>query len=423
MSLPGRPTEGIPVSAERATPTQPLVGIRVLELGHIVAGPTAGQILADLGADVLKVESVDGGDQARRMPGATATLFHFFNRNKRSIALDLKHPAGREAFLKLAAGCDVIVDNFAFGAVENLRIGYEVVSATNPSLVWLAIKGFLPGPFERRPMLDELAQMMGGLAFMTGPAGKPMRAGASVIDVGAASYGALGVFAALRQRDATGRGQRIVAGLYETSVYWVGQWMAVAQGMGAPSIPIPEIQQGTRMGWGVYQLFDTADGAQVFIGITSDGHWKKFCAAFEQPGWLADPRFVDNAARVASRHELAVLVAGVVRELTSAVVQQRLDLAGVPFAPLQRPDQLAGDIHLLGSGQLLETPLGDGRTALLPKLPIRGSAFEMPLRRPAPSLGEQTREVLRELGYADADIQALIDRGTALDGASGEKNA
>ena len=206
----------------------PLAGLRVLELGHIVAGPAAGQILADMGADVIKVESVDGGDQVRQMPGAMAAMFHFLNRNKRSVALDLKGE-GASIFLKMAADADVIIDNYSYGAVDRLGLGYEVVSQTNPGLVWLSIKGFLPGPSESQPMLDELAQMAGGLAFMTGTEQKPMRAGASIIDIGAAAYGIIAVLAALRQRDTTGQGQHIVAGLYETSVYYVAQWMATAQ--------------------------------------------------------------------------------------------------------------------------------------------------------------------------------------------------
>lgn len=399
----------------------PLAGLRVLELGHIVAGPTAGQILADLGADVLKVESVDGGDQMRRMPPAGAAAFHFFNRNKRSIALDLRG-GGKEAFLRLAGQADIILDNFAFGAVEKLGIDHDVVARENPRVIWLAIKGFLPGPAERRPMLDELAQMMGGLAFMTGPAGQPMRAGASVIDVGAATYGVLGVLAALRQRDATGRGQRITAGLFETSVFWVGQWMASSQQQQKPSVPMAEIRQGSRMGWGVYQLFRTRDDDQVFIGITSDAHWSRFCKAFERPDLLADPRFKDNTARVVAHQELAQIIGAMVDALDSSVVQARLEAAGVPFAPLRRPDQLVNEPQLTESGHLLETPVDGERSSWLPKLPLHSDAFAFGLRRLAPRLGEQTVEALQEAGYTQAEIRAMIDSGAVLDGSATGKH-
>src|SRR6478735_1024302 len=208
-----------------STNSLPLQGLRVLELGHIVAGPTASLILADLGADVIKVENPDGGDQARRMPGA-GSGYYFFNRNKRSVAVDLKSSAGKTLFVELIRTADVCLDNYAPGALDRLGLGFDVLSKENPKLVYMAIKGFLPGPYEKRPSLDELAQMMGGLAFMTGPPGRPMRAGASIIDIGAATYGVIGILAALYQRAETGLGQHITAGLFETTVFWVGQWMA-----------------------------------------------------------------------------------------------------------------------------------------------------------------------------------------------------
>ena len=228
----------------------PLADLRVLELGHIIAGPSAGLLLADLGADVIKIEKPAEGDQTRGMPAGNWANFHFFNRNKRSVAIDLKGSTeGRELFVRLAQGSDVVIDNFAYGAVEGMGLGYEVLSKANPRIIYMALKGFLPGPSEARPFLDELAQMAGGLAFMTGPRGKPMRAGASVVDVGAAAYGIIAVLAALHQREQTGVGQKITSGLYETSVYWVGQWLANHAATGEPSVPMPEMRQGTRMGW------------------------------------------------------------------------------------------------------------------------------------------------------------------------------
>ena len=388
----------------------PLAGLRVLELGHIVAGPTASLILADLGADVIKVENPDGGDQARRMPGA-GSGYYYFNRNKRSVALDLKSPRGKAAFLALVRRADICLDNYAPGALDRLGLGYATLAAANPRLVHMAIKGFLPGPYEHRPSLDELAQMMGGLAFMTGPRGQPMRAGASVIDVGAATYGVIGVLAALRQREVTGEGQLITAGLFETSVYWVGQWMAIAQLGGEPSSPMPEIRQGQRMGWGVYRLFETADGDELFIGITSNPHWDRFCAEFGLDALHADPKYADNRTRVANRNELAARIAELVRTLGSEEAQQRLKKAGVPFAPLRRPDQLADDPQLNDAGQLMATPMPDGSTARLPKLPIKSDRIDMTLRRAAPRLGEHSEAVLTALGYSREEIERLIATG------------
>jgi crotonobetainyl-CoA:carnitine CoA-transferase CaiB-like acyl-CoA transferase len=389
----------------------PLADIRVLELGHIIAGPSAGLLLADLGAEVIKVEKPAEGDQTRGMPAGNWANFHFFNRNKRSIAIDLKgSQEGRDLFLRLAKSTDVVIDNFAYGAVEGLGLGYEVLSTVNPRIIYMALKGFLPGPSEARPFLDELAQMAGGLAFMTGPRGKPMRAGASVVDVGAAAYGIIAVLAALHQRERTGVGQKITSGLYETSVYWVGQWLANFAATGEPSVPMPEMRQGTRMGWGIYQLFEASDGEQVFIGITSNAHWERFCKEFGLADLLADERLNDNAQRVAARGWLPGRIGDEMRKHTSGELAGRLERARIPFAPLRRPDQLVDDAHLNASGQLMDTPLPGRGTAKLPKMPVRSTAYEFRLRRAAPALGEHTREVLLEFGLTKDEIDALASR-------------
>ena len=389
----------------------PLEGLRVLELGHIIAGPSAGLLLADLGADVVKVERPGDGDQSRTMPAGTSANFHFLNRNKRSITIDLKGSAdGRALFVRLVSASDIVIDNFAHGAVEALGLGYDVLARANPRLIYLALKGFLPGPYEARPFLDELAQMSAGLAFMTGPRGTPLRAGASIVDVGAAAYGVIAVLAALQQRARTGTGQKITSGLYETTVFWVAQWLAQYAATGEPSVPMPEIRQGTRMGWGVYQLFTASDGEQVFIGITSNGHWERFCKEFALDDLLADARLNDNAKRVAARDWLPARIGEEMARHSSAALAERLERARVPFAPLRRPDQLVDDPHLNAAGQFIATPLPGRGLAKLPKLPIRSTAFEFGLRRPAPHLGEHTREVLEEFGFSKDEIDTLVSR-------------
>ena len=389
----------------------PLNGVRVLELGHIIAGPSAGLLFADLGADVIKVERPGAGDQTRGMPAGNGANFHFLNRNKRSIAIDLKGAReGRELFLRLATRTDVVIDNFAHGAVEALGLGYEILAHENPALIYLAVKGFLPGPYEARPFLDELAQMSAGLAFMTGPRGQPMRAGASIVDIGAAAYGVIAVLAALHHRAQTGVGQKITSGLYETTVFWVGQWLANYAATGEPSVPMPEIRQGTRMGWGVYQLFTAADGEQVFIGITSNAHWERFCTEFKLDDLLADERLGDNARRVAARGWLPQRIGEEMARYPSAELAERLERARVPFAPLRRPDQLVDDPHLNAAQQFVDTPLPGRGTGKLPKLPVKSTAFELGLRRPAPRLGEHTREVLEEFGLSHDEIDALASR-------------
>jgi crotonobetainyl-CoA:carnitine CoA-transferase CaiB-like acyl-CoA transferase len=393
----------------------PLAGLRVLELGHIVAGPTASLILADLGADVIKIEHPDGGDQARRMPGA-GSGYYFFNRNKRSVAIDLKSPRGKELLLRLVRGADVCLDNYAPGALGRLGLGFEVLEAANPHLVYMAIKGFLPGPYENRPSLDELAQMMGGLAFMTGPPGRPLRAGASIIDIGAATYGVIGILAALYRRKETGAGQMITSGLYETTVFWVGQWMARAVATGQPSRPMAEIGQSVRMGWGIFHLFATADDEQVFIGVTSNAHWERFCAAFGLQHLFADERLDTNEKRVNAQEWMLPPIREAVAHYASAELQRRLERAGVPYAPLRRPDQLLDDPHLRESGQLLPVPMADGRIGHLPKLPFTSDAYDFTLRLPPPKLGEHTREVLAEAGLPPEDIDALIAARVVVQG-------
>ena len=402
-------------SSPSAHSALPLAGLKVLELGHIVAGPTAALILADLGADVIKVENPDGGDQARRMPGA-GSGYYYFNRNKRSVALDLKAPAGKAAFLKLIRAADVCLDNYAPGALDRLGLGWDALSAANPRLIHMAIKGFLPGPYAHRPSLDELAQMMGGLAFMTGPSGRPLRAGASIIDIGAATYGVIGILAALHARDATGRGQHITSGLFETTVFWIGQWMARAAATGQPSTPMSEIGQSVRMGWGIFHLFATADDAQVFIGVTSNAHWERFCREFGLQELFADERLNTNEKRVSCQEWMLPKIRDAMAKYTDAELQAKLEKASVPYAPLRRPDQLLDDPHLVESGQLLPVKMADGSTAGLPALPFRSEAYEFSVRREAPDLGEHTREVLAEAGFKSAEIDAMLAANAVMQG-------
>ncbi len=396
------------------TSNLPLKGLRVLELGHIVAGPTAALILADLGADVIKIENPDGGDQARRMPGA-GSGYYYFNRNKRSVAVDLKAPLGKELFRTLVRSADICLDNYAPGALDRLGLSYDVLSSDNPGLIYMAIKGFLPGPYEKRPSLDELAQMMGGLAFMTGPPGRPLRAGASIIDIGAATYGVIGILAALFQRTATGKGQMITSGLFETTVFWVGQWMARAVATGEPSRPMAEVGQSVRMGWGIFHLFDTADDP-VFIGVTSNAHWERFCGKLTLPDLFADERLTTNEKRVAAQEWMLPRVREAVARHTSLQLQKMLDDASVPYAPLQRPDQLLNDRHLIATNQLLPVPMEDGKTGNLPKLPFNSSEYDFGIRLPPPNLGENTREVLIEAGFDEGQIDALIKANVIAQG-------
>ena len=397
-------------------PRLPLIGVRVLELAHIVAGPSGGLLFGDLGADVIKVEEPRRGDQSRGMPNGGST-FYALNRNKRSLAVDLKSPQGREIFGRLVSTADVVIDNYAPGVLDRLGIGYEWAADLNPRIIYCAVKGFLPGPYEDRPLLDELAQMMSSMAYMTGPLGQPLRAGPSVIDIGAATYGVLAAIAALYDRERTGRGQHIRTGLFESAVFLSAQHVAQASVSGEAPLPMPSRGMGSRLGWGVYQLFPTADERKVFIAITSNAHWERFCREFGLDDLLADPDLDSNAKRCVNRPRVIPRIEVVTRTLTAADLIARLEQARVPFAPLNTPLDVLDDPQLNTSGGLLEVEAANGRAVKVPAAPVASTSFTPSVRRQPPGLGEHTRELLVELGYAPAEIDDLAGRSiVTLDG-------
>ncbi|MBU6499463.1 MAG: CoA transferase, partial [Rhodospirillales bacterium] len=334
----------------------PLAGLKVIEFTHMIMGPSCAMVLGDLGADVIKIEPAPAGDNTRRLGGAAIGFFPTYNRNKRSLCIDLKRPAGLALARRLAAGADVLVENFRPGAMDKLGLGHAALSAENPRLVYCSCKGFLPGPYEHRTALDEVVQMMGGLAYMTGPPGRPLRTGASVNDIMGGMFGVIAILAALRARDATGRGAHVQSGLFETNMVLVGQHMAGAaiEGREPPSYADPAMVKP----WPVYDVFDTSEpGRQVFVGIVTDTQWRGFCEAFGLADLLADPLLATQAQRVAARARTIPRVAAVFAGLTKAELMARCEALGVPFAPIARPADLFDDPHLLASGGLLPTAL------------------------------------------------------------------
>jgi len=383
----------------------PLDGIRVIEFAHMVMGPSCGLVLADLGAEVIKVEPLEG-DNTRRLEAAGAGFFPIFNRNKKSLAVDLKSDDGRALVLRLLDGADVLTENFRPGALEKMGFGYAALAQRNPRLIYCSLKGFLDGPYQDRAALDEVMQMMAGLAYMTGLPDRPLRAGSSVVDILGGTFGAVGVLAALRERDSTGRGKRVTSALFENTAYLVAQHMAQFELTGEAPPPMSV----KRPAWGVYDIFETGDADRLFVGVVTDTQWVVFCKAFDEPELAADPRLRTNGDRVKQRAWLIPRLGETLKRYTRAELAARLEDIGLPFAPIAKPWDLLSDPHLNASGGLMTTRLPDGKVAHIPALPIALDGARLPKRADPPKVGEHTRALLAAAGLSDADIDALFAR-------------
>ena len=385
----------------------PLSGLKVVELTHMVMGPTVGHILASLGAEVVRVEPI-GGDATRRLLGSGAGYFPMYNRHKRSICLDLKSEAGLKVARDLATSADILIENFRPGALDRLGLGYDALGADNPRLVYCSQKGFLPGPYENRTALDEVAQMMGGLAYMTGPPGRPLRAGASVIDVAGGMFGVIAILAAIEERHRTGKGQMVQSSLFETTVYLVGQHMAQMAVTGRAADPMP----ARISAWAIYDVFETADDKPVFIGVVTDALWQKFCDLFALDELWADESLRKNNQRVLARDRLMPQVRALVKTFTREDIVAKLDGTGLPFAAIGRPEDLFDDPHLRASGGLEDVTLDDGRVTQLPALPIELGGQRTGGADSLPEAGRDSDAVLAELGYGPDAIASLRATGS-----------
>ena len=381
----------------------PLSGLKVVEFTHMVMGPAAGLILADLGAEVVKVEPVDG-DKTRRLKGSGAGYFSMYNRNKKSLAVDLKSEEGAAIAKALIAKSDVFIENFRPGALDKLGFGYDSMRKLNPALIYCSEKGFLPGPYENRTALDEVAQMMGGLAYMTGPPGRPLRAGASVIDVTGGMFGAIAILAALNARSETGKGQHVSASLFETTAFLVGQHMAQYAVTGSPAAPMP----ARISAWAVYDVFDVKDDQKVFLGVVSDSQWKTFCQAFELHDWAEDATLAENNDRVMRREEIIPRIRELLSDYEQSDLLAKLENIGLPFAPIARPEDLFDDPHLNAKGGLLQMTLPDGGNVKLPSMPITMDGERCGLQLNPPKIGEHSHAILNELGYSEEQIERLV---------------
>jgi crotonobetainyl-CoA:carnitine CoA-transferase CaiB-like acyl-CoA transferase len=370
----------------------PLAGVRVLEFTHMVMGPTCGMILADLGAEVIKIEP-PGGDKTRRLPGLGIGFFRSFNRNKKSVVLDIQSEAGRATAKELIAASDVVLENFRPGLMSGLGLDYESLCLTQPGLIYVSHKGFLPGPYEHRTALDEVVQMMGGLSYMTGPKGRPLRAGTSVNDIMGGMFGAIGVLAALREREATGRGQEVQSALFENCVFLSAQHMQQFSMTGEPPPPMPSRVSA----WSVYDVFSLKDGEQLFIGAVSDKQYLTLCRVLDRPDLASDPALQTNAQRVALRPLLLEKIGESLKTREIGELGIALEAVGLPYAPIMRPEQLLDDPHLRASGGLAEMQTEDGGTTDVVLLPLLMGGRRPGVRMPLSGIGEHTEEILARL--------------------------
>ncbi|MDE3234216.1 MAG: CoA transferase [Pseudomonadota bacterium] len=384
----------------------PYEGIRVVEFTHMVMGPTCGMVLADLGAEVIKVEPIGHGhegDNTRKLLGSGAGFYPLFNRNKKSLALDLKTPEGKEAVLRLIATADIVSENFKPGTMKKLGLDYETLKKINPRLIYVTLKGFLPGPYDHRTALDEVVQMMGGLAYMTGRRGDPLRAGTSVNDIMGGMFGAIGAMAALAQRAQTGEGQEVQSALFENNVFLVAQHMMQYQVTGKPAAPMPE----RISAWGVYDVFVVKDGEQIFLAVVSDTSWKIFCDVFNYQDLFDDPRLANNNQRVLARDWLIPLLRERLKDFSAQYLSEVFEKNALPYAPITAPHDLLDDPHLKATGGLAPLELNDGRTVNTVLLPLSLNQERLKVRQSAPHLGEHNESLLSSLGYSAEEIQKL----------------
>ena len=386
----------------------PFEGLRVVEFTHMVMGPTCGMVLADLGAEVIKVEP-PMGDNTRRLLGSGAGFYPMFNRNKKSLVLDLQSPEGQEAVLKLIATADVVSENFKPGTMKKLGLDYASLKKLNPRLIYVSHKGFLPGPYDHRTALDEVVQMMGGLAYMTGRPGDPLRAGSSVNDIMGGLFGAIGVMAALSAREKTGEGCEVQSSLFENNVFLVAQHMMQFAVTGKPAAPMPD----RISSWGIYDVFQVKDGEQIFLAVVSDTQWAIFCNAFGYQDLQADARLLGNNNRVRNRDWLIPLLRERLALQSAADLAALFERHGLPFAPITKPHELLDDPHLCATGGLAPITLPDGeragQTAQTVLLPLALDGERLGVRRSPPKLGEHSAELLAELGYG-AEAAAKLSR-------------
>jgi crotonobetainyl-CoA:carnitine CoA-transferase CaiB-like acyl-CoA transferase len=392
----------------------PLAGVRVLELAQIMAGPTCGMLLADLGADVIKVERVPDGDDTRRMNrpslNGESAAFMAMNRNKRGIALNLKLPQAQDALKRMVASADVLTENYRKGALEKLGLGYEALKAINPALIYCSISGYgRTGPYADTGGFDLVAQGLSGLMSITGePGGPPVKAGPPVCDINAGMLAALGVVSAYVHRLKTGEGQLVDTSLYEAGVQLTYWHSAIYFATGE----VPQPSGSAHLLSAPYQAFRAADG-WLTIGGANQANWQRLARVLGAPEWLEDARFRSNADRMENLPALSVLMSEKLKTRTVREWITALEAEGVPCGPIQSIAEMAAHPQTAAREMVVELEHARaGRTRAL-GLPIKLSTTPGNVKRPAPLLGEHTREVLEQFRFSRAEIDALYACGAA----------
>ena len=383
----------------------PLQNIKVLEFTHAVMGPTTGLLLADMGAEVIHIEPTQG-DETRRLKGFGTGYFPFYNRNKKSLAIDIKSKPGQDIIYQMVEGADVVVENFGPGTMDRLGFGYDKLKTLNDKIIYCSLKGFASGPYQNRHAMDEVVQMMGGLAYMTGRPGDPLRAGTSIVDITGGMFGYIGILTALYEREKTGAGKLVKSSLFETTAFLMGQHMAYAAITKVQVPPMP----ARVSAWSVYKIFNTKDKDQIFIGIISEKHWERFCEIFEWNDWTNDERLKINNGRIDNRTWFLPELDKRLAIFTKKEIIQKCEAAAIPFAPIATPEDLFEDVQLNEGGSLLATTLPDGTETKLPKFPLEYEGAEISVRLNPPRIGEHTSELLQSMGLTKEQIIELVNK-------------
>jgi len=375
-----------------STQDLPLAGVRVVEMTHMVMGPTCGMILAQLGAEVVKVEP-PAGDKTRNLGGMGVSFFPLFNRGKRSVVLDFAKPEDRETMDRLLASADVFLENFRDGQLEKQGLGSDELRARHPHLIVAGHKGFLSGPYEHRPALDEVVQMMSGLAVMTGTRDKPQRVGSSANDIMGGMFGVIAILAALYQRRGGAPGAEIRVGLFENCLFLVAQHMVEYEMTGNKPRSMPEREHA----WPIYDIFETAGGERIFIGVVTEGHWQSFCREFGMVDFLEDPALSTTTDRILARSRIIPRVADVIKRWNAGELSAKLDALNICFSPINRPEDLFDDPHVRRPGGLVNNVNADGEAFRVPALPLEWNGANLGEGLTVPALGADTEAVRAEL--------------------------